>query len=85
MFAEACANGWEGVIAKRADSVYTDKRSKRLAEVQVRAGPGAGDRRLHAAPSGSREEFGALLVGALRGDGGCTTPARSAPASTARR
>ena len=23
MFAEACANGWEGVIAKRADSVYT--------------------------------------------------------------
>ena len=28
MFAEACANGWEGVIAKRADSVYTSKRSQ---------------------------------------------------------
>ena len=28
MFAEACSSGWEGVIAKRADSVYTDKRSR---------------------------------------------------------
>src|SRR5690242_9064596 len=28
MYAEACAAGWEGVIAKRADSTYTPKRSK---------------------------------------------------------
>ena len=47
MFAEACAKGWEGVIAKRADSVYTRQALQGLAEVQVRAGPGARDRRLH--------------------------------------
>ena len=28
MFEEACRKGWEGVIAKRADSVYTDERSQ---------------------------------------------------------
>ncbi len=49
MFEEACRKGWEGVIAKRADSVYTDAPLARLAEVQVPAGPGARDRRLHRA------------------------------------
>ena len=49
MFAEACANGWEGVIAKRADSVYTAKRSKDWLKFKCEAGPGAGDRRVHAA------------------------------------
>ena len=49
LFAEACRKGWEGVIAKRADSPYRATRSQRLAEVQVRAGPGARDRRLHGA------------------------------------
>ena len=49
MFEEACRKGWEGVIAKRADSVYTHGALARLAEVQVRAGPGARDRRLHRA------------------------------------
>ena len=28
MFEEACREGWEGVIAKRADSLYTAKRSR---------------------------------------------------------
>src|SRR5947208_1399176 len=27
-YAEACRKGWEGLIAKRADSVYTDRRSR---------------------------------------------------------
>ena len=28
LFAEACRKGWEGLIAKRADSAYTDRRSR---------------------------------------------------------
>ena len=28
MFEEACRKGWEGVIAKRADSVYAASRSR---------------------------------------------------------
>ena len=69
MFEEACRKGWEGVIAKRADSVYTAKRSKRLAEVQVRAGPGA-RRSAASPPRGARAiELGALLVGVYDADG----------------
>jgi bifunctional non-homologous end joining protein LigD len=62
MFAEACANGWEGVIAKRADSVYTAKRSKDWLKFKCEAGQelviGG-----FTAPKGSRIELGALLVG----------------------
>src|SRR3954454_18063382 len=62
MFAEACANGWEGVIAKRASSLYTDKRSKDWLKFKCEQGQelviGG-----FTAPRGSREEFGALLVG----------------------
>jgi DNA ligase D-like protein (predicted ligase) len=62
MFAEACAKGWEGVIAKRADSVYTSKRSKDWLKFKCEQGQelviGG-----FTAPRGSREEFGALLVG----------------------
>jgi bifunctional non-homologous end joining protein LigD len=62
MFAEACAKGWEGVIAKRADSAYTAKRSKDWLKFKCEQGQelviGG-----FTAPRGSREEFGALLVG----------------------
>ena len=54
--------GWEGVIAKRADSVYTAKRSKDWLKFKCEQGQelviGG-----FTAPRGSREEFGALLVG----------------------
>jgi bifunctional non-homologous end joining protein LigD len=68
MFAEACAKGWEGVIAKRADSVYTAKRSKDWLKFKCEQGQelviGG-----FTAPRGSREEFGALLVGHFDADG----------------
>ena len=48
-FEEACRKGWEGLIAKRADSRLRDLALEGLAQAQVRAGPGAGDRRLHGA------------------------------------
>jgi DNA ligase D-like protein (predicted ligase) len=68
MFAEACAKGWEGVIAKRADSVYTSKRSKDWLKFKCEQGQelviGG-----FTAPRGSREEFGALLVGHFDPDG----------------
>ena len=68
MFAEACAKGWEGVIAKRADSVYTAKRSKDWLKFKCEQGQelviGG-----YTAPRGSREEFGALLVGHFEPDG----------------
>jgi bifunctional non-homologous end joining protein LigD len=65
--ADACRRGWEGLIAKRADSTYQGKRSgdwlkwKCSAEQElVIAG--------YTAPKGSREAFGALLVGYYDGD-----------------
>ena len=68
LFAEACAKGWEGVIAKRADSVYTAKRSKDWLKFKCEQGQelviGG-----FTAPRGSREEFGALLVGHYDADG----------------
>lgn len=67
MFAEACASGWEGVIAKRADSLYTDKRSKDWLKFKCEHGQelviGG-----FTPPKGSRTEFGALLVGVYEGD-----------------
>lgn len=68
MFAEACASGWEGVIAKRADSAYTDKRSRDWLKFKCEHGQelviGG-----FTPPKGSRTEFGALLVGVYDGDG----------------
>ncbi|WP_433503459.1 non-homologous end-joining DNA ligase [Pseudonocardia halophobica] len=67
--AEACARGWEGLIAKRADSAYRPgKRSddwlkfKCVREQEFVVG-GWTD------PTGSRQGFGALLVGVYDGDG----------------
>ena len=68
MFAEACASGWEGVIAKRADSVYTPRRSRDWLKFKCEHGQelviGG-----FTAPRGSRIEFGALLVGVYDADG----------------
>ena len=67
LLAEACRNGWEGLIAKRADSPYTGKRSrdwlkwKCSAEQELVIGG-------YTAPRGTREDFGALLVGYYDGD-----------------
>ena len=61
-FAEACARGWEGLIAKRADSPYSQRRSgdwiklKCTREQELVIGG-------FTPPAGSREHFGALLVG----------------------
>ena len=63
---EACRKGWEGLIAKRADCPYTDGALARLAEVQVRAGPGAGDRRLHRRRGASRAELRRAAARLLR-------------------
>jgi len=61
-FAEACRSGWEGLIAKRADAPYVAGRSKDWLKLKcvweqefVIGG--------YTEPSGSRTEFGALLVG----------------------
>jgi DNA ligase D-like protein (predicted ligase) len=68
MFAEACAKGWEGVIAKRADSVYTSARSRDWLKFKCEHGQelviGG-----FTAPRGSRIELGALLVGVYDADG----------------
>jgi bifunctional non-homologous end joining protein LigD len=65
MFADACRRGWEGVIAKRADSTYRDTRSRDWLKFKCEAGQelviGG-----FTAPRGSRVEFGALLVGHYR-------------------
>jgi bifunctional non-homologous end joining protein LigD len=61
-FAQACASGWEGLIAKRADAPYTRGRSRdwlklKCAWEQEFVIGGFTD------PAGSRTDFGALLVG----------------------
>ena len=62
LFADACRRGWEGVIAKRADSPYRATRSRDWLKFKCEAGQelviGG-----FTAPRGSRVEFGALLVG----------------------
>jgi DNA ligase D-like protein (predicted ligase) len=61
-FEEACHKGWEGIIAKRADSVYSSGRStdwlkfKCINEQEFVIGG-------YTDPKGSRAGFGALLVG----------------------
>jgi DNA ligase D-like protein (predicted ligase) len=61
-FGQACRKGWEGVIAKRADAPYTHGRSrdwlkfKCSAEQELVVGG-------YTAPSGSRTDLGALLLG----------------------
>ena len=65
MFTEACRKGWEGVIAKRADSPYQAKRSRDWLKLKCEAGQelviGG-----FTAPQGSRTDFGALLLGYYR-------------------
>jgi bifunctional non-homologous end joining protein LigD len=62
MYAEACRKGWEGLIAKRADSPYADRRSRDWLKMKCEQGQelviGG-----YTAPQGSRTEFGALLLG----------------------
>jgi DNA ligase D-like protein (predicted ligase) len=62
LFEQACRNGWEGLIAKRADSPYGQRRSRDWLKLKCDQGQelviGG-----FTAPRGSRTEFGALLLG----------------------
>ena len=67
LLADACARGLEGLIAKRADSPYVERRSRdwlklkcSLEQELVIGG--------FTPPKGAREELGALLVGHYEGD-----------------
>jgi len=61
-FAEACRKGWEGLIAKRADSPYVATRSRDWLKLKCEHGQelviGG-----YTQPRGARVEFGALLLG----------------------
>jgi bifunctional non-homologous end joining protein LigD len=66
-FKHACKQGWEGLIAKRADSTYKATRSRdwlklKCSHEQELVIGGWTD------PKGSRDRFGALLVGYWDGD-----------------
>jgi bifunctional non-homologous end joining protein LigD len=62
LFEEACRKGWEGLIAKRADSPYTDRRSRDWLKLKCEQGQElvVGG---FTAPRGTRTELGALLLG----------------------
>jgi bifunctional non-homologous end joining protein LigD len=66
-FKAACRKGWEGLVAKRAESPYTDSRSRDWLKFKCEQGQelviGG-----YTAPHGSRLEFGALLLGYYAGD-----------------
>jgi bifunctional non-homologous end joining protein LigD len=61
-FSEACRRGWEGLVAKRADSAYLRTRSRDWLKVKCEARQelviGG-----WTPPKGARTRFGALLVG----------------------
>lgn len=61
-FESACARGWEGLIAKRADAPYVPRRSDAWLKFKCAAGQEVvvGG---FTEPAGSRAGFGALLVG----------------------
>ncbi|HET6866536.1 MAG TPA: non-homologous end-joining DNA ligase [Solirubrobacteraceae bacterium] len=65
LFKEACRKGWEGLIAKRADSPYVTTRSRDWLKLKCEHGQelviGG-----YTEPRGSRVEFGALLLGYYR-------------------
>ncbi len=65
-FNEACRSGWEGLIAKRAESTYVAGRSKNWLKLKC-----LGEQELVIAgytdPAGARTDFGALLVGYYEG------------------
>jgi DNA ligase D-like protein (predicted ligase) len=65
LFADACRKGWEGLIAKRADSPYVTTRSRDWLKFKCEHGQelviGG-----YTTPRGSRVEFGALLLGYYR-------------------
>ena len=64
---QACADGLEGLIAKRADSPYVEKRSRDWLKLKC-----SFEQELvvggFTPPKGAREELGALLVGHFEGD-----------------
>jgi DNA ligase D-like protein (predicted ligase) len=67
-FDYACAHAWEGVIAKRSQSPYVPKRSRDWLKIKCAHGQElviAG----WTEPKGSRQRFGALLVGYYLADG----------------
>lgn len=68
LLADACARGWEGLIAKRADAAYQPRRSHDWLKLKCAAGQEfvVGG---FTEPAGSRIGFGALLVGYHDADG----------------
>jgi bifunctional non-homologous end joining protein LigD len=67
-FAEACRLGWEGLIAKAADSAYAPGRSRQWLKLKC-----AREQEFviggYTDPAGTRAGFGALLVGYYDGGG----------------
>lgn len=66
LFEQACADGWEGLMAKRRGSTYTEGRSAdwRKLKCQCRQEMVIGG---YTEPSGARSGFGALLLGYWEG------------------
>jgi bifunctional non-homologous end joining protein LigD len=67
LLADACRDGWEGLIAKRLGTTYVSTRSRDWLKLKCKRGQelviGG-----YTAPRGSRTDLGALLVGHFEGD-----------------
>ncbi|MGD8353785.1 MAG: non-homologous end-joining DNA ligase [Pseudomonadota bacterium] len=65
VYREACRKGWEGVIAKKADSVYRHSRSREWLKFKCvnRQEFVVGG---YTKPGGRRQDFGAVLIGYYR-------------------
>ena len=80
-YREACASGWEGLIAKRADAPYRGGPEPGLAEVQMRERPGVRYRRLHRPAAGPAPGSARCCSATTTPATSSSTRARSAPAS----
>ncbi len=70
LYEQACSKGWEGLIAKRADSAYVHSRSRNWLKFKC-----VNQQELviggYTDPRGSRTGFGALLLGYYENDALC--------------
>jgi bifunctional non-homologous end joining protein LigD len=68
-YKQAIKKGWEGIMAKRADSIYqVDRRSRDWVKLKISLEEEAVIGGI-TAPKGTRENFGSLLLGAYDDDG----------------
>ena len=83
--AQACRMSLEGIVSKRRDAPYASGRGARLAQGQVPSRSRSSSSAASPSPRGTRRGSARCCSACTTTTASCATPARSAPASPARR